>query len=128
MAKPWEKYQSAETGPWQKYQGRPEAEPAPSTERTWGEAAKDVAAGLTVGAGNIVQLPGQLYGLATGDFSKTGALGLGEDIAKYGQEMKSAGLKASEATLTDKVKKALAEGEWAPLKSALVETITNTAL
>jgi hypothetical protein len=56
-------------------------------ERTWGEAATDVGAGIVSGVGSVVQLPGQLYGLATGDFSKTGALGLGEDISKYGQEM-----------------------------------------
>ena len=43
-----------------------------SKERTFGEAAKDIAAGLTTGVGGVVQLPGQLYGLATGDFSKTG--------------------------------------------------------
>lgn len=48
------------------------------TERTIGESFKDVGAGLVSGVGSLVQLPGQLYGLATGDFSKTGALGLGK--------------------------------------------------
>ena len=38
-------------------------------ERTWGEAVTDVGAGLVQGAGSLVSLPGQLYGLATGDFS-----------------------------------------------------------
>ena len=45
----------------------------------------------------------QLYGLTTGDMSKTGTLGLGEDIQKYGEEMKSTGLKAREAERGRKV-------------------------
>jgi hypothetical protein len=36
-----------------------------------GEAAKDIGAGLVSGAGALTQLPGQIYGLATGDFSDT---------------------------------------------------------
>ena len=97
-------------------------------ERTFGEAAKDIAAGLTTGVGNVVQLPGQLYGLATGDFSKTGALGLGEDIAKYGEEMKSAGLKAREAARAAKVKEAEKEGQLSAFMTALGETATDPAL
>jgi hypothetical protein len=97
-------------------------------ERTTGEAFKDVGAGVVSGVGSIVQLPGQLYGLATGDFSKTGALGLGEDISKYGQEMKSAGLKAREAARARKVQEAEKEGQFAAFKAALGETITDPAL
>jgi hypothetical protein len=36
--------------------------PAPSKERTVGEAATDVGAGLVGGAGKLIQLPGQIYG------------------------------------------------------------------
>lgn len=97
-------------------------------ERTTGEAFKDVGAGIISGTGKVIQLPGQLYGLATGDFSKTGALGLGEDIAKYGEEMKSAGLKAREAARTAKVQEAEKEGQFAAFKAALGETITDPAL
>lgn len=106
----------------------PAAGQPPSTERTWGEAAKDVGAGLVSGAGKVVQLPGQLYGLATGDFSKTGALGLGEDISKYGEEMKSAGLRAREAARTAKVQEAEKEGQLPAFMAALGETITDPAL
>lgn len=101
---------------------------APAKERTIGEAFKDVGAGLVSGAGSLVQLPGQLYGLATGDFSKTGALGLGEDIAKYGEEMKSAGLKAREAKRAAKVQEAEKEGQFAAFKAGFGETITDPAL
>lgn len=102
--------------------------PQPPQERTWGEAAKDVGASLVSGVGSLVQLPGQLYGLATGDFAKTGALGLGEDISKYGEEMKSAGLKAREAARAVKVQEAEKLGNWEAFKAALGETITDPAL
>jgi hypothetical protein len=106
---------------------QPPAAPA-SKERTVGEAFKDVGAGLVSGAGSLVQLPGQLYGLATGNFSKTGALGLGEDIAKYGEEMKSAGLKAREAERAAKVQEAEKEGQFSAFKAGFGETITDPAL
>ena len=105
----------------------PPAAPA-SKDRTVGEAFKDVGAGLVSGVGSLVQLPGQLYGLATGDFSKTGALGLGEDISEYGEEMKSAGLKAREAERATKVEEAEKEGQFAAFKAGLGETITDPAL
>jgi hypothetical protein len=75
-----------------------------------------------------VQLPGQLYGLATGDFSKTGALGLGEDISKYGEEMKSPGLKAREAERSAKVQEAEKQGQWEAFKAGFGETVTDPAL
>jgi len=99
-----------------------------SKERTTGEAFKDVGAGIVSGVGSVVQLPGQLYGLATGDFSKTGALGLGEDITKFGEEMKSAGLKAREAERNRKVQEAEKQGQFAAFKAALGETITDPGL
>jgi len=95
--------------------------------RTWGEAAKDIGAGVVSGIGSTVQLPGQLYGLATGDFSKTGALGLGEGISKYGEEMKSAGLKAREAASAEKVAEAEKTGELAAFKTRFAETIKDPA-
>jgi hypothetical protein len=100
----------------------------PSKERTFGEAAKDIAAGVVSGAGSLVQLPGQLYGLATGDFSDTGALGLGKDISKFGEEMKSAGLKAREAERAEKIKTAEQKGQWEAFKTAFGETIKDPAL
>lgn len=101
---------------------------APSKERTWGEAAKDIGAGAVSGIGSLVQLPGQLYGLATGDFSKTGTLGLGEDIQKYGEEMKSPGLKAREATRSAAIREAEKTGQWDAFKAAVGETVSDPAL
>ena len=97
-------------------------------ERTWGEAAKDIGAGAVSGIGSLVQLPGQLYGLATGNFEKTGSLGLGENIQKYGEEMKSPGLKAREAARSVAVQEAEKVGQWEAFKAALGETVSDPAL
>ena len=58
-------------------------------ERTWGEAVSDTGAGLVSGLGSLVQVPSQIYGLATGDFSDTGLMALGKGIQKTGNEWKS---------------------------------------
>ena len=99
-----------------------------STERTFGEAATDVLASPIVGLGGLIQQPGQLYGLVTGDFSKTGSLGLGEAIEKYGQEMKSTGLKEREARRDQAVAEAEKTGQWAAFKKALGTTVSDPAL
>lgn len=101
---------------------------APSKERTFGEAAKDIGAGVVGGIGSLVQLPGQLYGLATGDFSKTGALGAGEELSKYAEEMKSAGLKAREAERAKKIAESAKEGQLSAFGTALGETVKDPAL
>lgn len=107
----------------------PAPEPvAPSKERTFGEAAKDIGAGVVGGIGSLVQLPGQLYGLATGDFSKTGALGVGEEISKFGEEMKSAGLKAREADRARKIAESAQQGQLSAFGTALGETVKDPAL
>ena len=101
---------------------------APSAERTYGEAVKDIGAGVVGGIGSLVQLPGQLYGLATGDFSKTGALGTGQEISKYAEEMKSAGLKAREAERSRKIAESAKEGQFQAFGTALGETVKDPAL
>lgn len=101
---------------------------APSTERTYGEAVKDIGAGVVGGIGSLVQLPGQIYGLATGDFSKTGALGAGQQISQYGEEMKSAGLKAREDERARKVAESAKEGQFQAFGTALSETVKDPGL
>jgi hypothetical protein len=104
------------------------AKPAPSKERTFGEAAADVGAGLVGGAGKLIQLPGQLYGLATGDFSETGSLGLGKKIEQAGEEMKSAGLKAREQERAEKIAEAEKKGQFSAFGTALGETLKDPGL
>ena len=101
---------------------------APSKERTFGEAAKDIGAGVVGGIGSLVQLPGQLYGLATGNFNKTGALGLGEDISQYAEEMKSAGLKAREADRARKIAESAKKSQLSAFGTALGETVKDPGL
>jgi hypothetical protein len=99
-----------------------------SKERTFGEAVKDIGAGAVSGVGALTQLPGQLYGLATGDMSDTGTLGIGKKISEYGEEMKSPGLKAREAERTEKIQEAAKEGQFSAFKTALSETIKDPGL
>jgi len=109
---------------------KPAAKPAaPSIpERTFGEAFTDIGAAGLGGIGSLVQLPGQLYGLATGDFSKTGALGAGQDIEEYAKGLKSASLLAREKARSEKVAQAEKQGQFAAFKTALGETVSDPAL
>lgn len=109
---------------------KPAAKPAAPKipERTFGEAVSDVGAAGLGGIGSLVQLPGQLYGLATGDFSKTGALGAGQDIEEYAKGLKSASLLAREKARSEKVAQAEKEGQFAAFKTALGETVSDPAL
>lgn len=102
--------------------------PERKTERTMGEAVTDVGAGIVSGVGNVVQLPGQLYGLATGDFSETGLLGLGKRIESAGQEMKSEGLKGREARRQEAVRAASEQGQWEAFKTSFLGTVKDPAL
>lgn len=97
-------------------------------ERSIGEATKDVGASLVSGIGSLTQLPGQLYGLATGNMERTGTLGLGKDIEEYGQSMKSAGLRAQEAARSRAVEEAEKKGQLSAMGTAISQTIGNPAL
>jgi hypothetical protein len=97
-------------------------------ERTYGEAATDIGAGVVSGLGSLVQLPGQLYGLATGNFDDTGLLGLGKSISKSGEEMKSEALRQREEQRAQKIAEAEQKGTWEAFKTAAGETIKDPAL
>jgi hypothetical protein len=103
--------------------------PAPTPkERTTFEAVKDVGAGLVSGAGALAQLPGQLYGLATGEFSDTGLTKVGRQLRETGEGMKSEELKRLETERAAKIKEAGKEGELSAGITAFKETIANPAL
>jgi len=108
-------------------QPAPQAPAAPK-ERTTFEAVKDVGAGLVSGAGALAQLPGQLYGLATGDFSDTGLTKVGRELRETGEGMKSEELKRLEAERAAKIKEATKEGEFSAGFTAFKETIANPEL
>ena len=109
---------------------RPAAKPAAPKipERTFGEAFTDIGAAGLGGVGSLVQLPGQLYGLATGDFSKTGALGAGQELEEYAKGLKSQSLLAREKARAEKVAQAEKQGQLAAFKTAFGETVSDPAL
>ena len=97
-------------------------------ERTFGEATTDIGAGLTSGLGSLVQLPSQVYGLATGDFSDTGLMALGKGIQKTGEGWKSEALKQKEQNRSAKIAEAEKEGLISEFTTAFGETIKDPAL
>lgn len=107
--------------------GAPQPKAAPSTERSWGDVAKDIPAATISGLGSLAQLPGQLYGLTTGDFD-TAALKAGTSLQQYGEEMKSAGLKAREEARQQKIAEAEKNGQLSAFGTAVSETFKDPAL
>ena len=101
---------------------------ARTKERTTGEAVSDVGAGLLSGLGGLGQFPGQLYGLATGDFSKTGLYGAAQELEEYGKGLKSAGFKAREAAAQRAVQEAQKKGEFEAFKTSFGQTVSDPAL
>ena len=99
-----------------------------SKERTFGEAFSDIGAAGLGGIGSLVQLPGQLYGLATGDFSKTGALGAGQELEEYAKGLKSKGLLAREAARDVAMQNAEKQGQFQAFKTAIGQTVSDPAL
>lgn len=101
----------------------------PSKERTYGEGLQDLGGAAIRGIGSLVQVPGQVYGLITGDMRRTGVLGLGKDIEEYGETLKSPGLVAREQARQQAIKEATAkEGQFGAFKSAFSETVKDPAL
>lgn len=102
---------------------------APTTaaipERTYGEVAKDVGAAVATGLGGLGQFPGQLYGLATGDFSETGLYGKAKELEKYGESLKSPGLVAREKASQARIAESEKEGQVSAFFTAIKEIITD---
>ncbi len=105
-------------------QSRPELG---KTERSIGQAAGDVGASVVSGLGSLAQLPGQAYGLATGDFD-TGILQGAKKFKKFGEELKSEGLRAREAQRDIKVAEAEKNGQLSAFGTSFAETIKDPAL
>ena len=103
------------------------AKPA-STERTTGEAVSDIGKQFKGGIGALAQFPGQLYGLATGDFGETGLYGWGKRTEKAAEEAMSPGYKAREAARAAKIAEAEKTGELQAFGTALGETVTDPGL
>jgi len=124
-------------------------------ERTWGEAATDIAASVGSGIGKTMQVPGQLYGLITGDMETpqgppqnteeakkalvrgagnavmpgmTGIQGLGKRLEEFSESKKSDVLKAKEEERSRIIQEAQDKGLWEQAKAAGAATIKDPAL
>ena len=96
-------------------------------KRTWGEAATDIGASFGKGIGTLAQIPGQIYGLATGDVQPNeGLQGLGKKFEAYSESFKSPVLKAKEAERQKKISQA--EGFFNEAGVAIGQTIKDPAL
>jgi hypothetical protein len=112
----------------EQYLSGQQKEPVAPKERTMLEAGKDILAGGVSGVGALTQLPGQIYGLATGDFSDTGLTKVGRELRETGESMKSGEFKRQEAERAAKIAEAGKKGELEAGITAFKETITNPSL
>ena len=95
--------------------------------RTIGETVTDVGASLGKGIGSLVQIPGQVAGLITGNVDETtGLQGLGKRLETFAEKAKSPVLKAKEQLRSQKI--AEAEGPLAEAGVAISQTLTDPAL
>jgi len=109
------------------YKAYPQFAPKQSTERTFGEAITDPLLGIAKGVGAMAQLPGQLYGLATGDFD-TAAMRGPERFQEYAKSLQSEGLHVREALRDKAISEAEKQGIASAFYTAIVQTIKDPAL
>ena len=96
-------------------------------KRTLGETAKDVAASFGSGVGSLLQIPGQVAGLVTGNIDETtGLQGAGRRLQQISEEAKSPVLRAKEALRSQKI--AQAQGFFDEAGTAIGQTIKDPAL
>jgi hypothetical protein len=101
-------------------------------ERTFEESVTDIGAGFKSGAGSLLQLPGQISGLITGNLEKpgkeTGLAAYGKEMQTEAEAMKSPGLKAREAERAAKISEAEKSGQINAFFTAFSETAKDPGL
>jgi hypothetical protein len=102
----------------------------PVKERTVTEAFTDPAAKFASGIGQLIQFPGQIYGLTTGaikdkDFGTTGLQGLGQNLQDYAKKKLSEQYLAEEAETARKVEEAEKKGQLAAFGTQVGEVLKN---
>ena len=88
---------------------------------------KDTAASFVSGIGQLLELPAQVYGLATGDF-KTAVGDMAHSVTQYGEEMKSPGLRAREEGARARIAEADKEGFFSGLTTGIGEYLSDPRL
>ena len=95
--------------------------------RTIGETVTDVGASFGKGVGSLIQIPGQVAGLITGNVDETtGLQGIGKRLETFAERAKSPVLRAKEQYRSQKI--AEAEGPLAEAGVAISQTLTDPAL
>jgi hypothetical protein len=102
--------------------------PPPPTDRTIGQAAKDVGAGVLTGLSKVGQVPGQLYGLATGDFTPGVLTQNAQALGTAGAYLESPQLKAAKEDRAAAEKLASKEGMLEEFNTTFQKTVSNPAL
>lgn len=101
-------------------------------ERSWEESVTDIGAGFKSGAGSLLQLPGQISGLITGNLEKpgkeTGLAAYGKEMQAEAEATKSPGLKAREAERAAKISEAEKSGQINAFFTAFSETAKDPGL
>ena len=98
----------------------------PVKELSASEAFTDPAAKFASGIGQLIQFPGQIYGLTTGsikdkDFGTTGLQGIGQNLQEYARKKLSESYLSDEAEIERKVKEAEKKGELAAFGTQVSE-------
>lgn len=88
---------------------------------------KDSAASFVSGIGQLLELPAQLYGLATGDF-ETAIGDVAHSVTKYGEDMKSPGLRARQEAAQQRIAAADKEGFFSGLTTGIGEYLSDPRL
>jgi len=79
---------------------------------------RDVAGSLIRGAGSLVQFPGQVYGLATGDFDNA-PIRAGAAIQQYGRSIQSEGMQDRQRVIDETIRQAEGQGFTAEAMATL---------
>lgn len=96
-----------------------------STDRTWGEAAKDLVMSFGKGSAGVLGIGGTLYGLSFGDMSNP-MRRESERLREFYQERKSPGLRAREERQRAEIEQA--DGFLDELGTTLRTTVSDPAL
>lgn len=90
-------------------------------------AVSDLGYSALSGLGSVVQFPGQLYGLATGNADNSLSQ-MGKSIKEYAGSQQSAGLKARQQAQQEAIKKAGEEGFLSEAGTAISTTLKDPVL
>jgi hypothetical protein len=89
--------------------------------------AKDAGASVVAGTGSIMQFPGQVYGLATGDFDTMSTRG-GEAVRQFGQSLKSPEMQEKERQAQAVIAEAEKDGFGAEVGAVLKTYLSDPVL